>query len=152
MSAWAEAEARWDRLTQRLGRLELLPLLLLRLFVGGLFLETGWGKVKDIATFTERLAGWGIPFPHFNAYLSGYTELLGGACILVGLGTRLWALPLAFNMLVAVAAVKWANVKGLSDFLELDEPLYGLVFFLFLFTGAGKVSVDALLRRSRTSA
>jgi hypothetical protein len=41
----------------------------------------------------ERFTGWGIPFPAFNAALSAYTELIGGALVMLGLVTRLAAIP-----------------------------------------------------------
>ncbi len=124
-----------------------LPQLLTRLFVGYFFLETGLGKVRNIEAMTERFSDWGIPFPHFNAVLSGYTELIGGALVLVGLFTRLVSIPMVINMLVALISVKLKKVTGLDDFVELDEPLYALAFFWLIFSGAGRVSLDHLLLR-----
>ena len=122
-----------------------LPQLLTRLFVGYFFLETGWGKVHNIEGMTERFTDWGIPFPHFNAVLSGYTELIGGALVLVGLCTRLVSIPMIINMLVAVVSVRLKKVAGLDDFVELDEPLYALSFLWLFFSGPGWISLDHLL-------
>jgi putative oxidoreductase len=124
-----------------------LPQLLTRLFVGYFFLETGWGKVHNIQGMTERFTDWGIPFPHFNAVLSGYTELIGGALVMMGLFTRLVSIPMIINMLVALISVTLKQVAGLDDFVELDEPLYALAFFWLIFSGAGRVSLDHLLLR-----
>jgi putative oxidoreductase len=129
-------------------RLEWLPPLLVRLFVGYFFFETGWGKIHHLDAFAERFAGWGIPYPHFNAVLSAYTELVGGALIVAGLLTRVVAIPLIINMLVAIVSVKLASVSSLSDFVELDEPLYLLSFFWLLIAGPGAASLDLLLGRS----
>src|ERR1700745_4416710 len=63
--------------------------LLVRLFVGYFFMETGWGKLHNLDGFAHRFAGWGIPFPYFNATLSAYTEFIGGWLTIIGLGTRL---------------------------------------------------------------
>jgi putative oxidoreductase len=134
-----------DRVARLFGALERaawLPLLLLRAFVGYLFLELGWGKVHDLAAMTERFTDWGIPWPAFNAALSSWTELVAGALVLVGLLTRPAAAALAFNMLVAVVSVKLKKVESLADFVEIDEPLYGLVFLLLVFTGPGAASID----------
>jgi putative oxidoreductase len=131
-----------------LASLDWLPPLLVRLFVGYFFLETGWGKIHNLDAFTQRFAGWGIPFPAFNAALSGYTELVGGALVMVGLFTRLVSIPMVFNMLVAILTVKLKKVGGLNDFVELDEPLYALAFFWLIFTGPGRVSLDHLLWRA----
>ena len=126
-------------------RLAWLPILLARLFVGYFFLETGWGKIHNLDAMTTRFTEWGIPWPAFNAALSGYTEFLGGLLVLIGLCTRLVSIPMVINMVVAVVAVKMADVASLNDFVELDEPLYALVFFWLIFSGPGPVSVDNLL-------
>jgi putative oxidoreductase len=130
-----------------LKRMEWVPILLMRLFIGYFFAETGWGKIHNLDTMTQRFIEWGIPFPAFNAALSGYTEFIGGVLIILGLATRFVSLPLAFNMLVAIVSVKIKNVTDLSGFVELDEPLYGLVFVWMVFTGAGAASLDALIAR-----
>ena len=129
-------------------RLHWLPPLLMRLFVGYFFFETGWGKIHHLDAFAERFAGWGIPYPHFNAVLSAYTELVGGALVVAGLLTRVVAIPLIINMLVAIVTVKMASVSSLNDFVELDEPLYLLSFFWLLIAGPGAASLDLLLARA----
>jgi len=131
-----------------LGQLEqgaFFPALLVRLYLGYFFFETGIGKVQNLDLMTERFIEWGIPFPAFNAALSGYTELIGGALLLLGLATRAVCVPLFINMVVAVLSVKLAAVTSLSDFVELDEPLYALSFMWLFFRGPGPVSLDHLL-------
>ena len=86
----------------------------------------------------------------FSAALSAYTELIGGALVVVGLLTRLAAIPLCINMVVAVLTVKLKTVTGLDEFVELDEPLYALVFLWLLFSGPGRGSLDHLVWRLRT--
>jgi putative oxidoreductase len=131
----------------RLDRSAWIPALLIRLFVGYFFFETGWAKVGNLDAMAERFTEWGIPFAAFSAALSGYTELVGGALIVLGLLTRLAAVPLFVNMAVAIATVNIKRVSGLDDFVELSEPLYALVFLWLLFAGAGPVSLDRLLGR-----
>jgi len=139
--------ARIDDALGRLTRAQWLPQLLVRLFVGYFFLESGWGKIHSLDSFTERFADWGIPAPAFNAALSGWTELVGGLLIMLGLFTRLISIPMFINMLVATLAVKLKKVGGLDDFVELDEPLYALSFLWLFFSGPGWVSLDHLLDR-----
>ena len=139
---------RIEPLLSKLTEAEWVPQLLMRLFVGYFFLETGWGKVHNLDAMTERFEGWGIPLPAFNAALSGYTELIGGALVLVGLFTRLAAIPLVVNMFVALLVVKMKKVSGLDEFVELDEPLYALSFLWLVFSGPGKASLDHLLSRA----
>jgi putative oxidoreductase len=124
-----------------------IPALLMRLFVGYFFMETGWAKIHNLDTFATRFAQWGIPHPAFNAALSAYTEFLGGALTILGLGMRFVSIPMIINMIVAILTVKLKNVGGLDDFAELDEPLYALSFVWLFFSGAGWLSVDSLLRQ-----
>jgi putative oxidoreductase len=63
-----------------------------------------------------------------------------------GLGTRFVSIPMMINMAVAIVTVKMKGVTGLTDFVELDEPLYALAYFWLLVSGPGFVSVDYLIR------
>ncbi len=137
--------ARIDEALRRLTRAQWVPQLLVRLFVGYFFLETGWGKIHNLEGMAERFADWGIPAPAFNAALSGWTEFLGGLLVVVGLFTRPISIPLFINMVVATLAVKLKKVGGLDDFVELDEPLYALSFLWLFFSGPGWISLDHLL-------
>ncbi len=133
-------------LSNRLSAAGWIPVLLMRLFVGYFFMETGWGKIHNLDAFATRFAQWGIPYPAFNAALSAYTEFFGGALTILGLGMRFVSIPMIINMIVAVLTVKLKNVSGLDDFVELDEPLYALSFVWLFFSGAGWLSVDFFLR------
>ncbi len=119
----------------------------MRLFVGYLLIETGWGKLHNLSGFAQRFAGWGIPYPYFSATLSAYTEFIGGWLTVFGLGTRLVSIPMMINMLVAVLKVNLKRVTSIDDFVELDEPLYALAYFWLLLSGPGGVSVDYFVRR-----
>jgi putative oxidoreductase len=121
--------------------------LLTRLFVGGFFMDTGWGKIHDLEQFARSFAGWGIPFPHFNAALSAYTEFYGGLLTVIGLGTRVVAVPMIINMLVALFSVVLRfNVSSLGDFLNTDEPLYVLTYVWLIISGGGWLSLDSLIK------
>ena len=131
-----------------LGRSEWVAQLLVRLFVGYFFMETGWGKLHNLDGFAQRFAGWGIPYPYFNAALSAYTEFIGGLLTVLGLGTRLVSIPMIINMLVAILKVNLMQVSSLDDFSELDEPLYALVYLWLLLSGPGWVSIDYIVSRA----
>jgi putative oxidoreductase len=142
------AAARIDEALRRLTRAQWVPQLLVRLFVGYFFLETGWGKIHNLQGMAERFADWGLPAPAFNAAFSGWTEFLGGLLVVLGLFTRLVSIPLFINMVVAMLAVKLKKVGGLDDFVELDEPLYALSFLWLFFSGPGWISLDHLLDKA----
>ena len=129
-------------------RLDWLAPLLVRLTFGYFWFETGWAKLDGLDAFTQRFVGWGIPFPALSAAISAWTELLGGGLIMLGLCTRLTAIPLIFNMVIAIAVVAIKDVHSFSAFVEQDEFLYILLFFWLLMAGPGVVSLDYLLARS----
>jgi putative oxidoreductase len=130
-----------------LHRVRWLGPLLVRVVFGYFWLETGIAKVHNIAGFTQRFVGWGIPFPAFSATLSAWTELVGGLLLMLGLLTRLVCIPMLINMAVAVTLVVSSNLMGLDDYVEADEVVYSLIFFWLLMAGPGKVSVDTWLAR-----
>lgn len=128
--------------------LDWLAPLLMRVYFGYFWAETGWGKIHNLDAFAQRFVGWGIPYPYFNAVLSGYTEWVGGILLMLGLFTRLISIPLMFNMFVALVTVKMKNVTGIDDFVEMDEVLYMFILFWLMMAGPGRVSIDHLIRRA----
>jgi putative oxidoreductase len=147
MSVLGAIASRARRVTAALEAAAWIPPLLVRLFVGYFFFETGWAKAQHLDAMTERFVGWGIPLPGLSVVVSVYTELVGGALLVLGLGTRLAAIPLLINMLVAIVTVNIRTVDGLDEFVELDTPLYALFFLWLLFAGPGRASLDHLLAR-----
>lgn len=140
-----------DALLRFAARYDWLAPLLLRLVFGYFWLETGWAKLHNLEFFAGRFVEWGIPWPTFSAALSGGTDLVGGLLLMLGLGTRLVALPMIFNMLVALAVVVLPGISTLDEFVELDEVLYVLVLFWLLMAGPGKASLDHLIARGSRS-
>ena len=138
---------RCNKLLRLADSLDWLAPLVVRLFFGYFWLETGWAKLHNLDAFTERFVGWGIPFPAFSATLSSMTDLIGGALLMVGLLTRLTTIPMIINLVVAIALVVIKNVGGFDDFVELDEFVYILILFWLLMEGPGKVSFDTLINR-----
>ena len=128
-----------------LDRFRWLGPLALRLSLGAVFLGTGWGKLHNLAQVTSFFTELGVPFPAVQAPVIASIELVGGTLILLGLLTRLAALPLMGVMLVAILTAKRPEIEGIRSLLAFDESTY-LAGFLWLFlAGAGKASLDALL-------
>jgi putative oxidoreductase len=77
--------------------------ILIRLIVGGVFLSEGIQKfLFPDENGVGRLAKIGIPSPEFTAPFVGVVEIVCGVLILFGLLTRLAAIPLIIDMLVAI--------------------------------------------------
>ena len=123
----------------------LAPPFLSRLTIGGVFIESGWGKLthldKVVAFFTQL----GIPAPRLQAPFVAAVELGCGALVLLGLGTRLAALPLIGTMVVAIATAKLEDIHGYSDLFSLSEYLFIVLLAWLAAYGAGAVSLDRLI-------
>jgi putative oxidoreductase len=118
--------------------------LLVRLVVGTVFLTSGWGKLHGLENVIGYFRDLGIPYPELQAPFVAGVEFLGGAAVLLGLGTRLVVVPLAVTMVVAVATAKWAGVEAFTDFVGLSEVDYLVMFFALFAFGAGPLSADGL--------
>src|SRR5437016_14351810 len=74
------------------------PLLfVLRLFIGWQFFVTGKGKLEHLDRVTTFFQSLHIPVPYLNAIFVGTLESVGGLLLLVGLASRLIAVPLPIN-------------------------------------------------------
>jgi len=135
------------RALEVLSRLHGLAPLLGRLAVGLVFMSTGWGKVHNVEKVTAFFTTLGIPAPHFQAVLVGYSELLCGTGLVVGLLTRLATIPLMVSMIVAIITAKWPDIHGLFDLVACDEFTYLVVLAMVAILGPGPIALDFLLVR-----
>ncbi|HEY8429466.1 MAG TPA: DoxX family protein [Sandaracinaceae bacterium] len=138
---------------------------LVRLAVGAVFLSEGVQKFLDPAELgAGRFARIGIPWPELTGPFVGIVEMVCGALVLVGLGTRVAAIVLSVVMLVAIVATKlpillghgfWGfagpSTRRTGFFAMAHEArtdfamLLGCAFLAI--AGAGPWSIDALLFR-----
>lgn len=130
-------------------------LLVVRLYWGWQLMQSGWGKLHNIAGVTEFFTSLGLPAPHFTAIAISNLELFGGALLALGLGSRLIGLVLSVNMLVAyITADREALMSVFSDpgkFYNADPFTFLMASLLVFIFGAGFFSVDYViqLRTSR---
>jgi putative oxidoreductase len=126
-------------------KLDWVAPLVARVTLGVLFISTGWGKVHDLDKVTGFFTDLGIPMPHLNAVMVSFVELIGGSLLLIGLGSRLAALPLMASMAVAILTAQRENVHGLPDLFGLVEWTYLALLLWVALAGPGKASLDHLL-------
>jgi len=93
----------------------------LRLGLGIMFAAHGLQKVfglfggAGVKNFSQMLSNLGFVPPMFWAYLAAYTELIGGLCLIIGLGTRIASGFLFVLIVVAGSAVHLKNGFFLKD-------------------------------------
>ncbi len=132
-------------------RLAFIAPLATRITIGLGYLHTGWGKLHNFDRTVTFFASLGIPAPSANAAFVSTLELVGGACLLIGLLTRVFALGLSGSMVVALLTAdrqtflaSWGNASETSP-----TDVASFVFLLFLvwliLFGPGAVSLDRLL-------
>jgi putative oxidoreductase len=126
-----------------------LPVLLVRLMVGGVFLSEGIQKfLFSDALGVGRFIKIGIPQPQIMAPFVGIVEILFGGLLLLGLTTRLATIPLIINILVAIATTKIPMLLADGFWKMAHEArvdacmLLGLVVLLLV--GGGRWSVDEM--------
>src|SRR5262245_29701711 len=125
--------------------------LLARLVVGWSFLWSGWWKLNNLQSFTNDFVDWGIIYPQVLAPFVAGLEFVGGILLLLGLFTRIVAVPLAVVMIVATIVDKSKDLESLASYTDLIETVYLAVFTWLAVAGSGAVSVDRLLLRWRES-
>ena len=129
--------------------------ILIRFVIGAVFLSEGIQKFLFPSELgVGRFVKIGIPAPQIIAPFVGACEIVCGGLILAGLLTRLAAIPLIIDMLVAITTTKlplllksgfWAMAhEARTDY----AMLLGSVFLLIV--GAGAWSIDARLSSSTT--
>jgi putative oxidoreductase len=130
-------------------------LLLVRLYWGWQFMETGWGKLHNLAHVTQFFSSLGIPAPGPTAWFVSCIECLGGVLLILGLGSRLTGLVLAGDMIVAyLAADREALTSVISNpgkFYGADPYTFLCASVLILIFGPGWFALDTWIARRHSS-
>jgi uncharacterized membrane protein YphA (DoxX/SURF4 family) len=141
--------------------------ILIRLMVGAVFLSEGIQKfLFPDALGVGRFVKIGIPYPEIMAPFVGAFEIGCGSLLIVGLLTRLAAIPMIVNISVAIISTKLPMLLG-HGFWTFAAPKPNQVGFwsmaheartdfcmllgglFLLIVGAGCISFDALFARKK---
>jgi putative oxidoreductase len=141
--------------------------ILLRLMAGAVFFWEGVMKFVFANQGVGRFTKLGFPAPHFTATADGWFEIVGGILLLSGFLTRAVAVPFIIEMIVAMASTKIPLYLGTSPLpLPPVPPQVGfwavlheirseyaqlLTCAFLMVSGAGPLSVDALLQKRRAT-
>jgi len=127
-------------------------ILLIRILVGWVFLSEGIQKfLFPEALGVGRFVKIGIPWPQVMAPFVGVVEIVCGTLLLVGLLTRLVAIPLLIDICVALYSTKIVTLAKNGIWSTLHEArtdvsmLLGLIFLLLM--GGGSLALDARIGR-----
>lgn len=123
-----------------------IPYFLLRIVVGLLFLQAGGMKLFG---WFGGIPGGGVVPLHSQIGIGAALEVLGGVAIMLGFFTR----PVAFVLSGEMAVAYWQfhAPNGVWPIQNQGQPAV-LFCFIFLFMavhGAGRWSLDELIRRRK---
>jgi putative oxidoreductase len=135
----------------------------LRLIVGYGFIEHGVAKLsRGPEVFVAILQAIGVPAPHFMAWFTILTELIGGLAVLLGAFVPFVSVPMAGLLFTAVLTVHlpygFSSIKllsvtsGRAQFgppgYELDL-LYIACLAALVLGGSGPLAVDHYIAKKR---
>jgi putative oxidoreductase len=146
----------FERLKQLYGRffglvsyLQSPFLLLVRLYWGWQLVQSGWGKLHNLDKVTQFFTSLSLPMPAQTALAISCLEFFGGIFLALGLLSRLTALVLTINMIMAYVT---ADREALLSIFSDPDKFYGAAPYTFLIAsllvlifGPGKIALDTLL-------
>lgn len=134
-----------------------LALLLIRAVLGVVFIFHGGQKLFGLfgGSGLEATAAWmggiGIPLPMVSALMAGSAEFFGGVALLVGVGVRLAAVPMAFTMVVAILSAHRGAFDARAGGMEYPLTL-AVVLVALALLGGGRFGLGQMLRPARGTA
>jgi len=141
----------YEYFSARAASLASVFLLIVRLYWGWQFAQTGWGKLHHLAKVTDFFTSLGIPAPGLNAVFVASLEVVGGIALALGIGSRFFALLLTIDMSVAYLTAGRANLLAFfSDpgkFYSDDAFTFLFASLIVLIFGPGKLALDELAAR-----
>lgn len=131
-------------MNRALGRLAAAAPVIVRLIVGGMMFVHGLDKLNSgPANFGQFLEQLGLPAGVALGWLVTLLELVGGAMLVIGLLSRLIALLMTVELIVAIALVSWSSGLIATEGVGYERDLaYIAGFIVVLLLGPGKPSLD----------
>ena len=127
--------------------------LLARIALGYIFVQSGFGKLMALGAFAASLAGRGIPGAEMWALIGAVVEFAGGIMIVTGFKMRYTSLLMILFMIVAtgISHRYWEIADAAARRAQESQFLKNLAitggFLLLYVTGSGRFGLDALFRR-----
>ena len=141
-----------DRFFHLVNHLQSPFLLFVRMYWGWQLVQSGWGKLHNLANVTNFFMSLNLPYPAQTAVFISCVEFFGGIFLAFGLLSRITALVLTINMVVAYLT---ADHEALLSVFSDPDKFYAAAPYTFLVAaviillfGPGKLALDALIRRA----
>jgi putative oxidoreductase len=139
----------YRRFASAFSSLQSTMLLLVRLYWGFQFAQTGWGKLHNLVKITGFFASLNIQLPGIAAPCVSMREFVGGILLTLGLCSRPIALLLACNMFVAYWTADREALSaiflGPGKFYVADPYTFLFASLMVLIFGAGYFAVDTYI-------
>src|SRR5712664_4911337 len=104
-------------------------LLAVRLYWGWQLVQSGWGKLHHLDKVTEFFTSLNLPMPGTMALFISCLEFFGGIFLAIGLLSRLTALALTVNMIMAYVT---ADREALHSIFSDPDKFYAAAPYTFL--------------------
>lgn len=128
-----------------------LGILIIRLEVGFVFLTHGLSKVEHMSSTMHMFAGMG--FPAWVGFFIGWLEVVGGAALILGILTRVFAVAFGIEMVVAVFLGLMHASGGMAQMgmpatwqstISGTEMFLAIMSFGIALIGSGRYSLYAM--------
>jgi putative oxidoreductase len=125
-------------------------LLVGRVLVGFIFINSGWRKLMDIPAFVASMPRRDLPT--FLGYVAPPVEFIGGICLVLGFATRYASLVILLFIIIATFSSHryWnypeAQQANQSSHFWKNTSMMGGTLLLFI-AGAGRFALDRMLAR-----
>src|SRR5260370_42620447 len=120
-------------------------LLAVRFYWGWQLIQSGWGKLHNLPKVTDFFTSLNLPVPAQMAVFISCVEFFGGIFLALGLLSRLTALVLTVNMIMAyVTADREALLSVFSDpdkFYAAAPYTFLIASLIILIFGPGKIAL-----------
>jgi putative oxidoreductase len=129
-----------------------IGLLGIRLLLAWEFGVAGLEKLRGENWFADIQGDFPFPFSvvpvEISWFLATWTELLGAAALVIGLGTRFWAVGLLVLDIVAWASVHAGNGYNVCDNGWKLPLMYLVMLIPLVLSGPGRASLDHWIRQT----
>jgi len=126
-------------------------LLFVRLYWGWQLVQSGWGKLHNLGNVTEFFTSLHLPAPAATAVFISCLEFFGGILLAAGLFSRIIALMMTVNLIVAYIT---ADSEALHAIFSDPDKFMAAAPFTFLWAslivlifGPGLFCLDEVLSR-----